>query len=321
MHPYQDFRIRLELLALLGTRMYSDTLFGHLCWQVALREGDQGVAEFLEPFRRGEPPFILSEAFPAGLLPRPLLPRPPAKLDRPEDYAAFKRWQKAPFLLWQDFLRLCQDPAATVNPLPDPWRTAKIPHAAIDRRVDTTGGDEFAGRFYVTEVSYLERSYPTDDCRADRRQYVDLYCRTIPDRLQQLVDLLEAIGKTGFGRDKSLGLGRFRIEQIQPWPHFQALASSGANACVTLSTLVPAAGDPTDGQWQLRVKHGFLGEQASANPFKRPIVQLEPGAVFRLATPAVPPFLGRIVPGVAPGMPQAVQCGLALTVPCRWSDS
>lgn len=307
MTPYVDIRIRLELLAPLGTRMYSDTLFGHLCWQVAFGEGEEGIGQFLEAFRDGRPPFILSEAFPAGLLPRPLLPRPTPAIDRPEEYAAFKQWQKAPFLRVDDFLRFCQDPKAAVQPEPDPWRVTKIPHAAIDRRIDTTGGDDFAGRFFLTEVCYLLG-----------QQHVDLYCRTLPEWQDRLLGLVERVGRTGFGRDKSLGYGRFRILEVAPWPHFQKLLDGPVNACVVLSTLVPAAGDPTDGCWQLRIKHGFLGEQASANPFKRPLVQMEPGAVFRLGGRPVPAFLGRLVPGVAPGMPQAVQCGLALTVPCRW---
>lgn len=303
MVSYQDFRIRLQLLSPLGTRMTSDTLFGHLCWQVAYRQGPDGVAEFLRPFRQGQPPFVLSDAFPAGLLPKPPVPRTPSALARPEDYPQLKQWQKWPFLTVDDFLRLREDPSANVQPLPDPWQVAKIPHAAIDRRIDTTGTEAFAGQFFLTEVCYLPG-----------KQIVDIYCRDFTRSLPSLLQWLEQIGKTGFGRDKSVGFGQFRILSEEPWPHFSPLP--GANAVISLSTLVPAKDDPTHGFWQLRVKHGFLGEQASANPFKRPMLQLEPGAIF--ACPDnIPPFLGRIVPGVAPGMPEAVQCGLALTVPCR----
>ena len=307
MSGYEDFCIRLELLSPLGTRMTSDTLFGHLCWQVAYRDGPEGVAEFLRPFAERRPPFVLSDAFPAGLLPKPAFPRPiPSSLPL-DRYGQAKRWQKWPFVTVEDFLRLREDPAADIPPQPDPWRVAKIPHAAIDRRIDTTGTEQFAGQFFVTEVCFLAG-----------QQTVDIYCRDFAQTIATVVDLLDRVAKTGFGRDKSLGLGQFRILSCQSWPHFAPFP--GADAVVSLSTCMPAREDPTEGFWQLRVKHGFLGEQASANPFKRPLLQLEPGAVFA-CDGQIPPFLGRIVPGVAPGMPAAVQCGFALTVPCRrnWS--
>ncbi len=307
MSEYEDFCIRLELLSPLGTRMTSDTLFGHLCWQVVYRDGPEGLAEFLRPFADRRPTFVLSDAFPAGLLPKPPVPRTPLAFARLEDYPQLKQWQKWPYLTVQDFLRLREDPSANVQPLPDPWQVAKIPHAAIDRRIDTTGTEEFVGQFFLTEVCYL--SGP---------QIVEIYCRDFAQTIASVVALLERVGKTGFGRDKSLGLGQFRILACQPWPHFSPFPA--ADAVLSLSTLMPAREDPTDGFWQLRVKHGFLGEQASANPFKRPLLQLEPGAVFACAG-QIPPFMGRIVPGVAPGMPAAIQCGFALTVPCRRSWS
>lgn len=305
MQQYEDVRIRLRLLAPLGTIPTSDTLFGHLCWQEAHRGGPEAVDQFLQPFRQGEPPFVLSDAFPAGLLPRPLLPLPSQPAVSSRDYARLKNRQKAPFVTVEDFLRLCEDPQAAVDPRPSPWQTAQIPHAAIDRRIDTTGGEEYAGRFYLVPIWFLPEP-----------QLVDIYCRVRPPWLDRLVDLLEVVGRIGFGRDKSVGLGRFSLTEVSPWPHFRL--GQGGSAVVSLSTLMPAATDPTDGHWQLRVKHGFLGEQASANPFKRPLIQLEPGAVFALKGRRFPAFLGRLVPAVAPGMPQAVQCGYALTVPCRW---
>jgi CRISPR-associated protein Csm4 len=286
--------------------MYSDTLFGHLCWQMFYREGQQALADFLARFFTEQPPFVVSDGFPAGLLPRPLLPQPAGASADLDHYHARKKWQKFPFLRTPDFLRWCQDPSAEVEAQPDPWRTVQIPHAAIDRRIDTTGSEEFAGRFYQTEVCHMGSS-----------STVEVYARVLPGELERLLDLLKVLGQVGFGRDKSLGFGQFRVSACTAWTGF--VPFPGANAVVSLSTLMPKQGDPTEGWWQLRIKHGFLGEQASAKPFKRPLVQLEPGAVFRIVNGHVPPFLGRMVPGIAPGMPQAVQCGLALTAACRWS--
>ncbi len=309
MDQYQDWRLVLRLLAPLGTPMQSDTLFGHLCWQVALAEGEEGIAAFLEPFRQGAPPLVLSDAFPIGLLPRPLLPRRLVQAERVEDCAARKRWDKAPFVAVDDFERLRRDPAADVQPQPDPWQTVTTPHAAIDRRIDTTGGeDQGSGRFYQTEARSLA---------GDPRVHVFLRC--LPGWEHRTQELVGMVSRAGFGRDKSQGCGAFAVEEFGPWPGFARFPE--ANAFVSLSTLMPAAGDPTAGRWRLRIKRGFLGEHAVAgNPFKRPLVQLEPGAVFRSGPEGLKAYYGRLVPAVAPGMSAAVQCGHALAVPCSWRD-
>jgi CRISPR-associated protein Csm4 len=92
-----------------------------------------------------------------------------------------------------------------------------------------------------------------------------------------------------------------------------------ADGLVILSTYLPAQNDPATGYWRLRLKLGRLGESAGAGrPFKKPILELEPGAAFRCPDPGRRPWLGRLIDGLAPGLPAAVQNGQALTCPCRW---
>jgi len=300
---YRDYRLTLRLLAPLGTPMHSDTLFGHLVWQVRFAEGQAGVKAFLAPFLAGEPPFILSDAFPQGLLPRPLLPRPHVEAASPAAYASLKRWQKAPFVRVTDFLTLVQGRPPAGDPVDDPWQSVQMPHAAIDRSIGTSSGQ---GRFFQTEAHIL----PGDGL-------LEVYLRAADDWVAKVETLVRQVARIGFGRDKSVGNGAFELVALEPWEGFASFR--GADAFVSLSTMIPAATDPTEGFWRLRVKRGYLGENAGGgNPFKRPLLQFEPGAVFRTGPDTPRPFYGRIVPNVAPGMSEAVQCGLALAVPCRW---
>ncbi|MBW7863927.1 MAG: hypothetical protein GX580_16235 [Candidatus Hydrogenedens sp.] len=304
--PCADYRLRLRLLSPLGTPMQSDTLFGHLAWHAAHTGGEGGAAAFLAPFLAGNPPFVLSDAFPAGLLPRPLFPVPFAGVDK-MDVARFseaKRLQKAPFVAAEDFVRLLGAHAA-VAPRGDPWVTVETPHAAMDRNTWTTTP---GGQFYMTEARVL----------ADGFDAVDIYVRELAeDAAARVAETFRDIAQVGFGRDKSTGHGAFEVLALDPWQGFAA--PEGADGFVSLSTCMPAADDPADGRWRLRVKRGYLGEMAGGgNPFKRTMLQLTPGAVFRTAG-APKAWYGRIVPDVAPGMPEAVQCGLALAAPCRWT--
>jgi len=302
MNGYRDYRIRLRLLSALGTPMHSDTLFGHLAWQVRHEEGEAGIRSFLEAFRGNRPPFILSDAFPAGLLPRPLLPAAPEPPGSLESYSARRKARKATHMHADDFLAVVRGHPPAGPPLTDPWRRVQTPHAPVNRTTDTVGTDP---GLYYTEETVPHGSPP-----------VDVYARALPPWERRLRDLFEALCRLGFGRDRSTGLGAIALESFEPWDAFQPF--DGADAFVSLSTMVPAAGDPTDGRWRVRVKCGALGECAGRGmPFKRPLVQLLPGAVFRTAGP-LRPFYGRVVGGIAPAMPQAVQCCLAIAVPCRW---
>mgnify|MGYP000969612559 CR=1 FL=1 len=304
MADYTDYRLRLRLLSPLGTPMQSDTLFGHLAWQAAWRGGPDGVSAYIAPFSAGEPPFLLSDAFPADRLPRPIFGAPeadPESTPTRRAFSASKHRLKAPFVSTEDFTRLLAGSAA-VPPAASPWITGETPHAALDRNTWTTTP---GGQFYTTEALYL----------MDGENAVDIYIRAREGWADRLKADFEELARIGFGRDKSTGHGAFSVESMIPWTGFAAPA--GADGFVSLSTFMPAAADPVDGRWRIRVKRGYLGEMAGNGvPYKRAMIQLEPGAVFRTASPPRP-WYGRIVKNIAPGMPEAVQCGLALAAACR----
>lgn len=82
-------RIRLKAHSGSLTPFQADTLFGHLCWTVAYREGDKGLEEFLKPFKEGNPPFLISDGFPGDLLPKPLSAE--VNIDDPDERKEMKK--------------------------------------------------------------------------------------------------------------------------------------------------------------------------------------------------------------------------------------
>ena len=66
------YRIKLNTFSGILTPLQSDTIFGHLCWILAYRKGDKKLQEFLDPFKAGNPPFLISDGFPNDFLPKPL---------------------------------------------------------------------------------------------------------------------------------------------------------------------------------------------------------------------------------------------------------
>ena len=73
------FLAKLRPKAATLTPWQADTIFGHLCWTMRHNAGESELVSFLEHYRQNDPPVLLSNGFPAGLLPRPYLP--PQKIE------------------------------------------------------------------------------------------------------------------------------------------------------------------------------------------------------------------------------------------------
>jgi CRISPR-associated protein Csm4 len=299
------YRIRLRQLSPSRTPWQSDTLFGQLCWQVALHDGDGAVGGFIGRFRN-DPPFVLSDAFPAGLLPRPLLPwLGRGEAENTAEYAKLKKLRKARFLTVKQFKQVRFGEAPEGDPPIGTWVSHQTLHAAMDRQTFTTGGE---GQLYQTQGTLAAHD-------EENIGHLDLYARATDTGIEELLELMRLLAMVGHGKDKSVGSGHFELlehEMLEGWDELP-----GADGFVSLSSFVPAAEDPTDGYWRIRVKYGKVGEHLGAeNPFKRPLIQFEPGAVFK--TEVIRPWYGRIVEDLSPEIPGVVQGCQTVAIPLKW---
>lgn len=311
----RDYRIRIRLRSPIGTPWQSDTLFGHLAWHVAHGRTNMTIEEFLQPFREGCPPFVLSDGFPDELLPRPFLPILSDRPSTTQDYALAKRREKAQFVTQEDFQNIRRGDVTNWRLVDDPWQHFELLHASINRFTGTTTGPETeedqvaeaAGHLFPTRLAVPRGEDRTILPLSIYLRAEDPWGKLIPDMLAEMAPL-------GYGRDRSTGTGAFELIDVQPFDGFASLPV--ANGFVSLSSYCPARHDPTRGRWKIRLKYGKLGENAGGgNPFKRPLIQFEPGAVFLTDCPPKP-YYGRAVEGIAPGMPEAIQCCFTLAVPC-----
>ena len=98
----------------------------------------------------------------------------------------------------------------------------------------------------------------------------------------ELHELLTDIGAVGFGRDASIGLGKFDLKELSP---FELPAQDNANAWLTLAPCAPQ-GLP----WQANRcfyqpftrfgRHGDVGVHGHGGPFKTPVLLANTGAVL-----------------------------------------
>lgn len=307
MNEYKDYRITIQPAGSIGTPWQSDTIFGHMVWIVALQEGNKAVESFLEPFLDGEPPFILSDGFPGEFLPVPLFDVGDitARAHSFEEYIQYKKIKKARFISMDSFFQARKETHMRSGFVDEPYATVETLHASLSRHTHATGEE---GQLFSTYESYLKE-----------QETISVYVRCKKDWNDKIREFFERLSLTGYGRDKSTGIGAFEMQSFDEFNGFGEFED--ANGFISLSSFVPAEDDPTEGRWRIRVKRGFLGEQAgNGNPFKRPLIQFEPGAVFKTKT--VPKqWYGRMVTDIASGMPKAVQNCMTLAVPCRLEET
>lgn len=292
----KSYRIDITPHSPWGTPLQADTLFGHLCWALVYTQGGQAVSDFLRAFNGPQPPLVLSNGFPEGYLPRPLLPGT-TKVQE-EKAAQDRKTLKGMTLLQAEWLLSARDglsedriQAALLDknaPIgeKDPWQEELGYHNTIDRRSNAVRAE--GGFFQSLDLHF-------------RGLRLSVYVKTDYFSTPVLEELLQIVANGGFGRDKSAGLGSFRFA-LSP---FDFPRLSGANAFLALSHFVPAPHDPTDGFYDLMTKFGKLGGDFAVgpisanghhNPYKKPVLMLRSGSVFRDAP--VREWYGRLVPNV-----------------------
>lgn len=294
------FRVTLDVPGPTGTPWQADTIFGHLCWAVKHRRGEEALRRFLEPFLEGKPPLLLSSGFPSGLLPRPVLPVALPQGASPEDRARARDLRKQELVSAQDFQRCIATPAHMPGPVPRKSLVqTRVTLKNQLNRITGTTGDE--GQLFNFEEHWLPQ--------------VDIYVKVANGHKEEAEELFGFLAESGYGKRKSVGYGAIRGVQFQPFEGSKP--PPGADGFVTLSPFVPSASDPTEGFWRTRVKYGKLGEEraVSANPFKRPVLMLAEGSAFYDAAPRE--WYGRMVTGLSDAFPDVVHYGYALPVPAK----
>ncbi|MFH1117876.1 MAG: hypothetical protein V1792_28480 [Pseudomonadota bacterium] len=336
------YEIIIEPISGMGTPLKGDTIFGHFCWQVAY-EPDlvEGGLESLIGSYAARPGIVFSSAFPileSGqfryALKRPDIPPtflfPSESGNRIRNMKERKENKKKKWLLVERDLRivpgespciddrelaelaLASDPN-TGQDTPSEWSLPRFerafaqPHNTINRMTGTTGTGEFAP-FTADSVHY----YP--GTRLAVFVLVDKSITTV-DRVAKA---LRSIGKFGFGRDASTGLGRF---SVIGHGEIEFPGSGAADSLYCLSPCVPEPGTFTDAYFSPFVRFGRHGDRLGTCglPFKNPVLMADEGAVFIPTDSRAleKRYFGRAVHNLSRAEPNTVTQGYSVCLPMK----
>ncbi len=277
----------------------SDLLMGHLAWAYRDCYGDEHMESWLHQFVAGEPPFVVSDAWPAGTLPRPTgFPRrvrtTPA-MDKAAIIAAFQRrkqFKRQRLIAASDFWRfIVGDTTGEDFRLQEEPRSVETLHTGVDRQ---TGG-AFEGSFFAREGQWSAEP-------------VQIYVWTDAPQLTEM--LARVVAYQGIGGELSRGYGQVDWTGWEPWT---VPLVTGPTAEIWLGHGVPAIDASPGLAYRLHTKYGRVWGTHYPSPWKTPILQVQPGAVWPLLRPWKG-WTGRTLTDVALA-PQVVDFGLTVTVP------
>ncbi len=324
----QTLTLTLRPLSAFGTLPLGDTLFGQLCWLLRDGMGEVELVKRLDGYTTGKPFAVFSDALPHGYVPRPNVPLYFFQQDEEADRKAIKKrvWLSRsaldkPFGKWlkacvseKEILAQWQQNLSKKDKTPGKGYLQQDiqPHNSISRLTGITG-EGFAP--YALDQYW----YATDTL-------LDVHIVFDESQLgsENLMQLFEQMGHVGFGRDASIGLGKFEVVEASP---MQALPSSSkANAVLTLAPSAPQGlgFDAQNSYYQLFTRFGRHGGQAvqAGKPFKTPVLLAKTGAVFSAETfNTETAFIGQGLGGngqLSKQIPATVQQGYAPVIPIHF---
>ena len=283
------------------TPLASDTLFGHLCWAIRYREGGEALEKFLQEYGQGPAPVIFSSCFAADTLPRPALP-PPSRAqtagfvesafgDTPralfKGLSAIKKWNKAGRISLEDWQNLKDgyDPLKLYSLLlsrrdseGEAKASAPVQDSTMHNTINRESGTVQEGGLFVRDKTWYARD-----------SVLDLYVRTRDPEAAAVADwfLTEYLPASGFGADKSAGMGVLDIEKDRDFDP-TALEAQNSNVRMSLSFCAFHGMEQYPALYRLTTRFGKLGGDFAYSsptggpprPFKKPILMFAPGAVF-----------------------------------------
>ncbi len=326
----QNYIINIKLKSSIITPFHSDTLWGHICWALRYTQGEKELLDFMEFYNSAEPPLVISNAFPKGYLPFPVL-EPMDKtqqrelintLDESDFITAASELKKisASQYISKELLKHINKgtismysllEAILANPKIFPVISAKSSSVTYHVKINRLSSAAIDGGLFTTpEIFYSNSDF-------------EAYCKIGSGFSEQkLKQCLEFINIDGFGRKKSTGKGSVHCTIEGITDDFEIV---DANAFMSLSNYVPCHDDPQTGFYKLHTKHGKLGGHFASSsiipgknptPFKYPIVMFESGSVFKVDKKKE--HYGRIVKGAHPAEKiNIVHYGMAYPMPLK----
>lgn len=300
----KTYKIIIKPTTGFGSHIKADTLFGHICWQIFYDAKILGKSlnELLIDYDNN-PFIVVSSAYPLIegkiYLKRPSLPLSRLFSIPEEEFIRRRKEIKA-----KNYF-VFEIPLAPLNELNYEKIYFSVEDSQTRCSIDRIKGSTTEAPFtpYVVDKIY----YTCDlvifvGLRQDIE--IDPFCK-----------LLHRLGKQGYGKDSSVGYGKFEVLSYEEINLLEA--TKNPNALYTLGPLCPMEEETLDIYFSPFVRFGRHGDirSKSKNPFKNPVIFADEAAVVIPKTMPKKPYIGKAVKNLSKTNPDTVCQGYSLIIP------
>ena len=250
------YKTTITPLSSFGTTLKGDTIFGHICWAICLKNKNR-LNELLKGYEK-EPFLVVSDAFVSGYFPKPTAPSTMLG----ENLADKKVNRKKVWLNWKDLQNGDFSLAKSDDEPEKPMVTFLSIKNKINRLTFTTDEGDFA--------PYSMSEYMTVP------QDVYFLLDTDKMNLDELKDAFSLVGKMGYGKKASIGKGRFEVGKFC---EIESFFNENSNAFMTLGP--SSLENFSEIYYEPFTRFGKHGASlASDKPFKSPVLLAQSGALI-----------------------------------------
>jgi len=274
-----------------ATALKGDTIFGQMCWAIRYKYGNDRLEEFLSNYDK-EPFLVVSDGFVAGYLPKPTMP----SFLLNENSEEKKENRKKVWLTLEELENSNFTNARTDKEVENISKNITTIRNSINYKTFTTDGDNFSP--YGETEQILSKK--------------DIYF-LISDKftLNELKESFELMSDIGYGKDSTIGKGRFEYSD------FEEITLN--NSSSTFMTISPTSLKNIKCKkvfYNPITKFGKHSGEISKNPFKKPIILADSGAVMIFNEKIEKSYIGNSITGISIDI-KTVHQGYSIVIPIK----
>lgn len=257
-----------------ATPLKGDTIFGQLCWVIRYIYGNDKLSKLLSDYD-SDPFMIVSDAFAKDYLPKPSLP----SFLLGEDSDKKKENRKK---IWLSLDNLQKGNFANAKRSDETGYKIKkesVIKNSIDYKSFKTGAEGFD-------------PYAEDEIILPNKLDIYFLSNETVFTFEELKESLKALGEMGYGKNATIGKGRFEVEDIKE-VKLQKRVSTTFMALSPLSLQNIKAKEIYCSVFTRFGKHG--GDLANSSPFKKPLLLADTATVLLFEEEKELDFIGSAI--------------------------
>lgn len=285
--------LTIKPLTAFASPMVGAMLFGHICWSIRECYGEALLSHLLKGYSEGMPFIVCSDAFPHDFMPLPAYPFAHwAKINEANKEMKRKKW--LPVSRWpypvSDWYKEARSDKEVIQEgsTSDLALRKVVVHNTINRMTGTTSTGGMFTPYQTERIQYHPASL------------LDIYVDYDDERItsKTICQCLSAIGLIGFGRDASLGLGKFSVENCS---EVSCQITSKNVMTLSASVLDGVAIDATKTFYNVQTYFGRHGNIRAVRgvAFKKPVLMASAGSYITCCDLCPKPFIGKGISGLS----------------------